>query len=227
MYNSALCIIFADVQEQKNYYEILGVPPSSSYKEIKAAYHRLALLYHPDRNAGNATEDDLFKDINEAYNILSDSDKRASYNRNNHFNTIASLNKKYQVVYTASDIYKKLITIQKVLEQTDPYRMNKKSLYQEIQLLFSSVHLAVLKNEGNRSVVDHIIDVVFLIIEHLSYPEQLAFMANFDNITHDRKSEITAFLKKQKQLYFWKKYKPFFVLGTAIGLCIILYLSLK
>ena len=67
--------------EVKDYYEILGVPRSADEKEIKKAFRKLAQQYHPDKNPGDATAEQKFKEINEAYTVLSDADKRAKYDR--------------------------------------------------------------------------------------------------------------------------------------------------
>ncbi len=63
----------------KDYYKILGVPRDASQEEIKKAYRRLALKYHPDRNRGNKEAEEKFKEINEAYAVLSDPEKRKQY----------------------------------------------------------------------------------------------------------------------------------------------------
>ncbi len=65
--------------DKKNYYEILGVDKKASDADIKAAYRKLAMKYHPDRNQGNAEAAEKFKEINEAHETLSDSQKRAAY----------------------------------------------------------------------------------------------------------------------------------------------------
>jgi len=65
--------------EYKDYYKILGVDRKASEDEIKRAYRKLALQYHPDRNAGDKQAEEKFKEINEAYQVLSDPDKRARY----------------------------------------------------------------------------------------------------------------------------------------------------
>ncbi len=65
----------------KDYYQILGVPRNASQEEIKKAYRRLALKYHPDRNRGNKEAEEKFKEINEAYAVLSDPEKRKQYDR--------------------------------------------------------------------------------------------------------------------------------------------------
>ncbi len=67
--------------EYKDYYRILGVDRNASAEEIRRAYRKLAMQYHPDRNPGNKEAEEKFKEINEAYQVLSDPQKRAHYDR--------------------------------------------------------------------------------------------------------------------------------------------------
>lgn len=67
--------------QTKDYYKILGVDKNASDDDIKKAFRRLARKYHPDLNPGNKSAEDKFKEINEAYAVLSDSKKRAEYDR--------------------------------------------------------------------------------------------------------------------------------------------------
>lgn len=66
---------------RKDYYKILEVEKTATEREIKKAYHKLALLWHPDKNKDNPEADAKFKDILEAYEVLSDFDKRGRYDR--------------------------------------------------------------------------------------------------------------------------------------------------
>ena len=69
---------------KRDYYEILGVSKSSSADEIKKAYRKVAMQFHPDRNPGDKEAEDKFKEAAEAYEILSDVDKKAKYDRFGH-----------------------------------------------------------------------------------------------------------------------------------------------
>jgi molecular chaperone DnaJ len=61
---------------KRDYYEVLGVSKSSSKDEIKKAYRKLAIKYHPDRNPGNKVAEEKFKEATEAYEVLADDKKR-------------------------------------------------------------------------------------------------------------------------------------------------------
>lgn len=67
--------------DKKDYYEVLGVPKTATKDELKKAYRKLALKYHPDKNPGDKVAEEKFKEAAEAYDVLSDDDKRAKYDQ--------------------------------------------------------------------------------------------------------------------------------------------------
>ena len=70
--------------EKRDYYEVLGVERSASEEEIKKAYRKKAIQYHPDKHTGDKEAEEKFKEAAEAYDVLSNPDKKARYDRFGH-----------------------------------------------------------------------------------------------------------------------------------------------
>src|SRR5437588_189480 len=84
----ATCILWLEsmrmAASKRDYYEVLGVTRDADAEQIKRAYRRLAMQYHPDRNAGDPEAEALFKEAAEAYEVLHDDAKRQRYDRYGH-----------------------------------------------------------------------------------------------------------------------------------------------
>ena len=70
--------------EKRDYYEVLGIQKGASDSEIKRAYRKMAKKYHPDNNPGDKKAEEMMKEVNEAYEVLSNPDKKAAYDQYGH-----------------------------------------------------------------------------------------------------------------------------------------------
>src|SRR3954454_11352316 len=108
----------------KDYYKILEVSPSATHTEIKKSYRRLALQYHPDKNFGNDLYEAKFKEIIEAYKVLSDIRLREEYNRGrNEFQQREK--KRPETHITPQIILNQTIEFRRRIALVNPDRVNK------------------------------------------------------------------------------------------------------
>src|ERR1700747_2300314 len=77
-------VFYKGDMSKRDYYEILGESKGATADEIKKSYRKVAMQYHPDRNPGDKAAEEKFKEAAEAYEVLSDTDKRAQYDRFGH-----------------------------------------------------------------------------------------------------------------------------------------------
>src|SRR5437763_1014114 len=75
---------------KRDYYEVLGLSRGATEAEIKSAYRKLAVRYHPDKNPGDQEAEEKFKEAAEAYSVLSDAEQRARYDRFGHAGSAAA-----------------------------------------------------------------------------------------------------------------------------------------
>jgi len=96
--------------QKRDYYEILGVDRNSAADDIKKAYRRLAMKYHPDKNPDNAASEEKFKEISEAYEVLSDDKKRQVYDQFGHSGLESSAGTGFHGFQAGADIHEALRT---------------------------------------------------------------------------------------------------------------------
>src|SRR3954451_12293277 len=108
---------------QKNYYQLLHVSPQATQQEIKAAYRKLAFKYHPDRNKGDTITEAILKEINEAYSVLSNPEKRKFYNASIAINNFHSKHKR-QTPVTSQNILQYAIKLKMFVERSNVLSIN-------------------------------------------------------------------------------------------------------
>lgn len=208
--------------QKKNYYQILGVSPSASGSDIKAAYRRLALIYHPDKNREDPTSGYVFAEINEAYQVLSDRVSRADYHR-----SFEAEGRKFKsgttVFFSAELLLVKLGHMNKAISETDPYRMNTDAVFEELQQLFSAYHLSILEKENNTALSGQIAENCLDFLGYLPKNEQLQLLQDLGRLPGLPPEIIPRYIRQQRKKWFWDRYKTPLVILLTLALCLLLF----
>ena len=212
----------------KDYYQLLGVKSNASTEEIKKSYRRLALKYHPDKNPGDLLAEAVFKEIAEAYDVLSDAKKREDY----HYKRFYTYNYKHAAAQTATpqSILNDAIKLQKLIEKADPFRINRDALLFQLQQILSTDNLSLLLEKKQAGINKAIVETILIVCKPLQYTyseiiaEQLCILAvGNDNL----EKKISEFLNNQRKKDTWRRYKVVAALLVAIILCLIIFLISK
>lgn len=163
----------------KNYYIILAVPPTASTEEIKKAFRKLAFQYHPDKNPGNVAAEEKFKEIQEAYEVLSDPVKRRSYDysfRNRERGSSSNFRKsgwreEEQRKVSPEFIYKVVFEFRKKVERTHHEKIPEMRILQQLLKLLDNKFMNLLVEARERSVNHAIVKEILLLCRYLSAKE--------------------------------------------------------
>ncbi len=221
----------------RDYYVVLSVQPQASQQEIKLAYRKLALQYHPDRNGGNIHTEALFKEINEAYSILSNQQKRADYNRMREANastTNASQTRSqpYQKAQrpkppvSGKTVLFQCTHLRNVIENANPFSINTDSLLLKIESILSDAHIHILLYENKRIITSQVLHEILVSCKPLpqnyfsNITPRLYRLAGNDAIM---RNAIQQAIKQKRQDFFWQKYKLWWVLLITLMICALIY----
>ena len=203
----------------KDYYIVLGVKPDASAEEIKRSYRKLALKYHPDKNPGDVLSEATFREIAEAYDILSDEKKRADYHYKRHY----TYNYKFKEAerITPAKILRDAKKLQQLVERADPYRLNQDALLFQIEDVLNENNLKVLTEE---SANDEIVKVLMTVCKPLQFA---GFLKVYDRLIQLANEETKALLNKmykiKQQEQSWSKYKIVIAVLLALLMCVAIY----
>ncbi len=210
----------------KDYYKILGVYPTATAQEIKKAYRALAFKYHPDKNPENSLSEAQFKEIQEAYSVVSDVDKRAKYDDERW---LMGMGRKTQYREAVTPQWLKNIAIElnSSLATMDTYRMSQGALQAYILLIISDAHLGVLHQyndvETNNQIIAEIIKATRrLEIKYLDeITTRLIILANGnEEVAEAIDSHVTERMRFDRQ----QRLLPYVVILITIALCLLMYL---
>ena len=209
----------------KDYYRILETKPSASLQEIKQAYRRLVLKYHPDRNPDNHLAASHFIEIQEAYETLSDNEKRIRYNHDRWYSPGFVRNP--EVAPTPLSILLESRKFKKHVDRIDVFRMDHEALQFHLLQLLSPMHLTILtvdQEEGiNQELTRNCLHMMRFLKLHATVPviEQLKVLAGYDPV---QLQLIENFERSRKRDQVWYKLRPYLVVMVTLLICVLIFL---
>jgi len=210
----------------KDYYTTLGVAPAATAIQIKKSFRQLALRHHPDKNPGNAVAEAKFKEIQEAYEILSDPEKREEYNYKRWYNR--SLKKQFSnEPLDPASILAECNRLSSYMLTVNVFRVDYDGLSYHIRQLLSDKNIAILLQSNDKNIHAGVIEKILQSAAALPfrYIEPIAFLllriAGDDHVLID---QINNFTRQHKQKNYWQKYRVVLVLAITVMLCWIIYM---
>jgi molecular chaperone DnaJ len=217
--------LFLRAMQVKDYYKTLNIKPSASLQEVKQAFRKLALLHHPDRNAGNAVSEAIFKEIQEAYQVLSDAKSREDYN--------------YKRWYTRSlgHIYKEeALTPEAILHQCEraasyvnsinALQIEWDGLSQHLRQLLNEQNIGILKQYNNTAINAAVTEKILQCMVPLPVrylPPIAMLLNNLANGNTALQQQIDYFLKQQQLLHNWQRWRLALVIFITAFLCWVIF----
>lgn len=212
----------------RNYYQVLQVSPAAGRDEIRKAYHRLAMRYHPDRNPDIPPEQ--FAAVREAYALLSDPAKRAEYDYQQYLVTGTPKNDKSYAVSPA-EVLSSWEQLRQEWKYPDPFRINSHLLYFQLRDFLSDNHTNLLSqlHPADPALLNCIQGLLHLssFLEPAAYRQITGRICEWLREQPALLSIVLNHQRSAKAHFFWERYKAWIALGITILFCLLLILSGK
>ncbi len=211
----------------KNYFAILELEPSATAAEIRKAYRRLALIYHPDKKPNDPYANARFTEIKEAYEVLSDPSKKEYYLQQRWYNQSIG-KKRTQDTVTPVNLLKQSLELEKYVSTLDVFRMDKGGLQEYILELIPETAIEQLHpfQEQNtiREAIQKILKASRALPPAYTTPvyDQLEKLAGTDTATLELIREQR---QKTNRRYRREKYSILLILITTLLLCGLIWLA--
>ena len=209
----------------KDHYKTLGVKPSAPHAEIKKAYRTLAVKYHPDKNPDSALCEVQFKEVNEAYSVLSDARKRAHYDEERWLSGMGQKTS-YNEGVTPTWLKGVCEELNASLAQMDTHRISQGTLRTYILMILADAHLGMLQTENDTETNRHIVRELLKAsgkLEHHYLPDVLKSLHTVAGTDSHAVQLINSYSAERDRQELRERMFPYIVLGVTLALCAFMY----
>lgn len=213
----------------KDYYSVLELTPSASLEEIKKAYRRLALVYHPDKNGNDPYAVAQFTEIKEAYETLTHPAKKDLYLQQRWYAQSIGQRRKQEII-TPVTVLKQLLELDKYTSRLDVHRMDKEGLYQYLLSLLSDSTILTLNSFQEESVNKEIILTAIKTAHFLTLNNAKDLAERLKKIAEGNTAltnTIDEFINREARNEYWEKRRVWIIIIIVIVLCLGIYFATK
>jgi curved DNA-binding protein CbpA len=210
----------------KDYYQILQIEPHSTSAEIKQAFRRLALVYHPDKNPNDKYAEAQFNEIKEAYEVLTHPVRKENYLQQRWYNQSIGKRRTAETITPVSTL-KLVIELEQYVSKLDVHRMNKEGLSQYIDELLSTGTIEKLKQFNEPEINKQIITSTLSAMRPLTMKFIGKLTGRLEALANDETSlrRVKSFFKDQRKAFLWERYKVAVIILFTAFICLLIYLT--
>lgn len=211
----------------KDYYKTLNVPVNASPMDIKKAYRLLAMRFHPDKKTGDKYAEAFFKEVQEAYAVLSNPHTRRLYTQKRFYKIPGRRNENITSI-TPSQFLDECRRLEVHVQSLDFFRMDKEGLVVYINKLISPSTIRMLNEFGERNINDDIIASLLKSARPLPVQHTRNITDRLLNInpkSNEASMQIIRFVKSKKQEAFWNRFKIPVLITVTLLICFIIYIA--
>lgn len=202
--------VYMPLTQLKDHYKVLGISPEASEPEIKKAFRKLAVMYHPDKNHGRHAEA-YFIQVQQAYKVLSDPHAKKKYD-NERWLTGMNARAKAHNGATAEWLLKEAIQLNRHMSTVDSWRMSHKNLYDYIAQLLSEENMQVLEQSNSDALRESVAQQVLQATSILNYQYMEPLVPKLQSLAKgndDLQIDVYMAMKKHRRQAQWQNMVPY------------------
>lgn len=214
----------------KDYYRILEITPQATPEEIKKSFRRLAMQYHPDKHQEDHIASAHYREIQEAYETLTDPYKKETYLQQRWYEQSMGRKLSGSTPLTSSNILRDAVSLEKYISTLDPYRIDQKGLLQYIEQLLSDDAIHILEKEYEPGLHKNLITILLKSGRGFSKDQAQKLVHLLEKISPAKKeyqNEFQHYLAVKKREALLDRWKIPLIIFITVLLCMIIFLAGK